>query len=142
MLAKRESSRLVRRVRRAFQLSIVAVLMVSIGTHWIALQSLAWVGMAVTYTVQKGSLVEGLSDTFDGEHPCPLCHAVKKGVDSEQAPQKGAPTVEGKDLKLTLALEQVPFFVFPPVQPKSWSMTSRHGWTLPSLPLTPPPEPA
>ena len=62
---------------RLSQTLVVAALVVSIGLHWAVLQSAAWVGMAVAYTVEKGSLSEGLSDTFDGDHPCPLCMVVQ-----------------------------------------------------------------
>ena len=75
-------------MKRIARLFIVAALMVSIGLPWAALQSVAWIGMAVTYTVEKGSVLEGLSDTFDGEHPCPLCHAVSTGQEKEKKQQQ------------------------------------------------------
>jgi hypothetical protein len=62
--------------------------MVSIGAQWAALQTAAWVSMAVTYSIKAGSLGEGLSQTFDGEHPCPLCCMVKKGTDTEKKDPK------------------------------------------------------
>ena len=64
---------------RLSQILVVAALVVSIGLHWAVLQSAAWVGMAVAYSVEKGSITEGLSDTFDGNHPCLLCKAVDEG---------------------------------------------------------------
>jgi hypothetical protein len=67
---------------------LVAALMVSIGAQWAVLQTAAWVGMAVTYSIKAGSVAEGLSQTFDGRHPCKLCCAIKKGTDTE----KKAPT--------------------------------------------------
>jgi hypothetical protein len=66
------------------QILVVAALVVSIGLHWALLQSAAWVGMAVAYSVEKGSLSEGLSDTFDGDHPCPLCKAVDEGKKNKE----------------------------------------------------------
>ncbi len=57
--------------------------MVSIGAQWVVLQSVAWIGMAVSYSVETGSLSDGLSMTFDGEHPCPLCCAIEVGTESE-----------------------------------------------------------
>jgi len=71
-------------MKRIARFLIVAALMVSIGLPWAALQSVAWIGMAFTYTVEKGSMVAGLSDTFDGAHPCPLCHAVSAGQEKEK----------------------------------------------------------
>jgi hypothetical protein len=67
---------------------LVAALMISIGAQWAVLQSAAWVGMAVTYSIKTGSMAQGLSQTFDGEHPCPLCCAVKKGTESEKKDPK------------------------------------------------------
>lgn len=66
------------------RLFIFAALMVSIGGQWMALQGVAWLSMAVTYTVETGSVATGLSQTFDGEHPCPLCKAVQKGSQEER----------------------------------------------------------
>ena len=62
--------------------------MVSIGGQWAVLQSAAWISMAVSYSIQSGSVSEGLSKTFDGEHPCKLCCMVKKGTDSENKDPK------------------------------------------------------
>ena len=57
--------------------------MLSIGAQWAVLQGVAWVGMAVAYSLEEGSVSEGLSKTFDGEHPCPLCEVVEKGTQEE-----------------------------------------------------------
>lgn len=123
------------------QILVVAALVVSIGLHWAVLQSAAWVGMAVAYSVEKGSLTEGLSDTFDGDHPCPLCKAVKQGQDSESKSQDDqAPTTKTKEVKLTLALVTVPKFVFSPSAPQHWIMTSSDLKTRREEPVTPPPQ--
>ncbi len=115
--------------------------MVSIGLHWAVLQSAAWVGMAVAYSVEKGSVVEGLSDTFDGDHPCPLCKAVEKGVESEQQPKEGQPPPsKTKEMKLTLALVSIPRFVFPPLEPKAWITTSSACFSRNERPVTRPPQ--
>ena len=126
---------------RLSQILVVAALMVSIGLHWAVLQSAAWVGMAVAYSVEKGSLSEGLSDTFDGDHPCPLCKAVKQGQDSESKSQNDqAPTTKTKEVKLTLALVTVPQFVFSPSAPHQWITTSSDLKTRREEPATPPPQ--
>jgi len=126
---------------RLSQILVVAALVVSIGLHWAVLQSVAWVGMAVAYSVEKGSLSEGLSDTFDGDHPCPLCKAVKQGQDSESKSQNDqAPTTKTKEVKLTLALVTVPQFVFSPSAPHQWIMTSSDLKTRREEPVTPPPQ--
>lgn len=121
----------------------VAALCLSIGLHWAALQSAAWVGMAVSYSIEKGSLTEGLSDTFDGEHPCPLCRAVQKGVDTEQkSPKEQAPLKKHKEAKQVLAIVEVPQFFFPPSEFGRWSTTPSQVNARQEPPATPPPEPA
>ena len=62
---------------------VVFALVVSIGAHWAILQSVAWLGMAVSYS-QNSSLTEALSKTFDGFHPCKLCKVVQEGKRSEK----------------------------------------------------------
>lgn len=89
-------------LRRTTRILIVAVLMFSIGLHWIVLQSAAWAGMLVTYTVREGSLLIGMSQTFDNEHPCPLCSAIKKGRHSEKKETRS--TEQKKKLDLTLGI--------------------------------------
>lgn len=67
---------------------LVSALMISIGAQWAVLQSAAWITMAVNYSIKTGSVAKGLSDTFDGDHPCPLCCVVKKGTESEKKDPK------------------------------------------------------
>jgi hypothetical protein len=76
---------------RLSQILVVAALVVSIGLHWAVLQSAAWVGMAVAYSVEKGSITEGLSDTFDGNHPCLLCKAVDEGKKGKEKTEVKSP---------------------------------------------------
>lgn len=40
-------------------------------------QEVAWAGMLVTYTRDRG-LVRGVVETFDGNHPCPMCAKAAK----------------------------------------------------------------
>src|SRR5476649_740007 len=53
------------------------------GGHWAALQSVAWTNMLVSYS-QKEPLREAIAKTFDGNHPCVLCHAVNAGKKTEK----------------------------------------------------------
>jgi hypothetical protein len=61
----------------------VLALCLALGLHWIALQSVAWTSMFVN-NMQHGSLCEAITKTFDGAHPCNLCHAVALGKKSEK----------------------------------------------------------
>ena len=58
-------------------------LVVLISGHWALLQSVAWVGMAYSYA-QEDSLDVALRKTFDGQHPCKLCKAVREGKQTER----------------------------------------------------------
>jgi hypothetical protein len=61
----------------------VCALVVLIGGHWFALQSAAWVGMAVNFSKTE-SVSVALQKTFDGKHLCKLCKIVKAGQASEK----------------------------------------------------------
>ena len=63
----------VRAAFRAFLLwcSLAACVVIGAGP-WVALQTFAWARMAVDYTVKTGSVGQGLTQTFDGEHPCEI----------------------------------------------------------------------
>jgi hypothetical protein len=55
----------------------------AIGLQWLTLQSIAWTAMIVDYS-KRGSLCEAIARTFDGAHPCSLCHIVEKGKTTEK----------------------------------------------------------
>ncbi|MCB1076292.1 MAG: hypothetical protein KDM64_00575 [Verrucomicrobiae bacterium] len=89
----------------AAKLVLTGALMLSIGAQWAVLQGVAWVGMAVSYSIREGSVSEGLSQTFDGKHPCPLCCAVKKGTqETSDDPVVPAPKSEVKSVKTDMIL--------------------------------------
>jgi hypothetical protein len=79
------------------RLAIVAALACSLGLHWGFLQSVAWVGMVVSYS-QDGGVGQALAKTFDGKHPCPLCQAIATGKKSEK---KSEFTLAGKKLEFS-----------------------------------------
>jgi hypothetical protein len=55
----------------------------TLGGHWLALQSLAWARMVRDFSRHE-SLVSALAKTFDGKHPCKLCLAIQHGQNSEK----------------------------------------------------------
>lgn len=57
------------------------------GGHWATLQAVAWSGMLVKYSSTSGLWV-GLQQTFDGDHPCPLCLAIRRAQQNRQAPDQ------------------------------------------------------
>ena len=70
-------------MRAAARLLTVAALCFAVGLHWLALQSIAWTAMMVKYS-QRVPLSVAVAQTFDGSHPCGVCHAVEKGQDSQK----------------------------------------------------------
>jgi len=69
--------------RAAGRFVTILALCCAIGLHWIALQSLAWTTMIVEYS-KHAPLRAAITQTFDGAHPCSLCHAVNAGKNSEK----------------------------------------------------------
>ena len=67
----------------------------AIGLHWVALQSLAWTTMIIDYS-KRAPLCQAITQTFDGAHPCSLCHAVNAGKNSEKKSdlQSSAPKID------------------------------------------------
>jgi hypothetical protein len=61
----------------------ILALCLSLGFHWLALQSVAWTTMLVA-NARHAPLSEAVAKTFDGNHPCDLCHAVANGQKSEK----------------------------------------------------------
>jgi hypothetical protein len=70
-------------LRCAGRIATISALCFSIGLHWIALQSLAWTTMVIDYS-RHAPLCQAIAQTFDGAHPCSLCHVVSKGKNSEK----------------------------------------------------------
>ncbi|HST31748.1 MAG TPA: hypothetical protein VLK27_13010 [Chthoniobacterales bacterium] len=64
---------------------IIAILALcsTVGLQWLALQSVAWTTMVLS-NARQVSFCEAVKRTFDGKHPCSLCHVVNKGKTSEQ----------------------------------------------------------
>jgi hypothetical protein len=94
---------------RCGKLLVVFALVLATGLHWAALQTVAWTTMlAANWTT--GSFSQAVSNTFDGEHLCPLCRAIAAAKKSEQKREFAA---------AALKLE------FPPVAEKFALISSR-----------------
>ena len=70
-------------LRCVARIATIFALCCAIGLHWIALQSLAWTTMIIDYSM-RASLRQAITQTFDGAHPCSLCHVVSTGKNSEK----------------------------------------------------------
>lgn len=84
----------------------------AIGLHWLALQSLAWTTMVVEYS-KRAPLRQAIAQTFDGAHPCSLCHAVSKGKASEKKSdiQSSNPRIDFICVTRAISLQR-PFTLF------------------------------
>ena len=73
----------------------VLALCCAIGLHWVALQSFAWTSMLIEYS-KSAPLCKAIAQTFDGDHPCSLCHIVATGKASEKKSdiQSPAPKID------------------------------------------------
>lgn len=108
--------------------------MISIGLHWSFLQSVAWVGMIVSYS-QTDSLSVALEKTFDGRHPCKLCHFVKDGQQQEQQKQD----IQKSGSKFDVCLDADHAVSFAPVPEIVVCRLTRLPSARFSAPLLPPP---
>ena len=64
----------------------------AIGGHFMVLQSVAWTSMVLS-NVRHENIGTAIEQTFDGQHPCPLCKRIEKARESEskqQTPQQVA----------------------------------------------------
>ena len=86
---------------------VVLALTFSLGAHWAFLQSVAWVSMIVSYS-RDASFVEAVGKTFDGNHPCCLCKAIKQGR-SEEKKQEQQQVKPGSKLDLGIIANPVSF---------------------------------
>jgi hypothetical protein len=77
------------------QIATIVALCCAIELHWVALQSVAWATMIVDYS-KRAPLCQAITQTFDGAHPCSLCHAVNAGKNSEKKSdlQSPAPKID------------------------------------------------
>ena len=62
---------------------LVVALLAAIDGHWAVLQTVAWTNM-LAENLQTSSVSEAMAKTFDGNHPCCLCKAIKQGKKSEK----------------------------------------------------------
>ena len=95
-------------IRRFAPVLLVVVLSLSLGLHWVALQSAAWVGMVISFS-QTTTLGEAINKTLAGAHPCKLCKLVEAGKQ-----QQGNQELTKPALKLEGSLTISSGGIFPP----------------------------
>jgi hypothetical protein len=106
---------------------------VTLGAHWVLLQSVAWMGMVVAYS-EHTTFKEAVVQTFDGKHPCCLCKAIAAAKKSEK---KNEFTLQIQKLEFPLLKERFAFT--PPSQFRLMPATDCFADFLSQKPPTPPP---
>jgi hypothetical protein len=112
---------------------MAAALVSSIGLHWAFFQSVAWVGMVITYS-QEGTLTQALVKTFDGKHLCSLCNQI---VQAQKSQKKSDRHFEVKKLEFINAGQVIAFDA-----PRHFQLQSAGNSSAPQFsqtPLVPPP---
>jgi hypothetical protein len=112
---------------------ILAVLSAT-GTHWLALQSVAWTAM-LAENLHSTSWQQAVERTFDGKHPCCLCKQIAAAKKSEK---KSDAQVEIK--KLDYSYTTFEFVFCPPSHFYEISAPDDVAASLTRAPSDPPPE--
>jgi hypothetical protein len=112
---------------------VVFALVSTISAHWALLQTVAWTTMLAN-NLQSSSLPNAVAMTFDGQHPCPICHAIAAAKKSEQKNQ-----MTNQNQKLDLILIDEKLVLIAPSQVELFPRTDHSAESLFPKPLTPPP---
>lgn len=127
-------------IKKAGAVLCLLAMFIAGGGHWAVLQTIAWGRMIVDYS-RTASLATAVEETFDGDHPCPMCTSIKKGRSdeqkSEQTPPLAKPTKAPEPMYLP-AIARVAPAAFHRL-PHDFERVSRPA-DLAEPPPTPPPQ--
>jgi hypothetical protein len=99
-------------LRQVGRIATIGALCCAIGLHWVALQSFAWTNMLIEYS-KRGPLCQAIAQTFDGAHPCSLCHVVATGKASEKKSDIQSPVPKIDIICVARVIELIsPFALF------------------------------
>src|ERR1700694_2832187 len=114
---------------------VIAILALccAIGLQWVALQSIAWTTMIVDYS-KRAPLCQAIEQTFDGAHPCSLCHVVKAGKNSEKKSDLQSPAP-----KIDMICVARPIRLLPPLAPFEYAASLFPSSDIGYSPPVPPP---
>jgi hypothetical protein len=118
---------------RCGKILVILALVFSTGLHWAALQTVAWTTMLAA-NLSTQSFFEAVSQTFDGEHPCPLCKAISAGKKSEKKSE--ALTIK---LKLEFPPAAEKFVLVAPKMFAPFTLETISAASISSPPPLPPP---
>lgn len=91
------------RLRHIAKLLVIGALFVSVGGHYVLLQTVAWGNMLFSYS-QNESFAEAARKTFDGDHPCEMCKLVKESREKENQRKPQAKAEAKLDVVLPVAV--------------------------------------
>jgi hypothetical protein len=118
-------------LRFAVKTFATVAICLAIGLQWFGLQSVAWTAMMVR-NARQVTFCQALKRTFDGAHPCSLCHVVNKGNAQKRDVQTASTRIDIACVSRTIRLlpRQIPFEY--PIK------SVRFGESLDSPPVPPP----
>jgi hypothetical protein len=113
---------------------MLLVLFAASGGHWMALQSLAWTRMLLSYS-RGGHIVTAVTKTFDGKHPCSLCKEVARSKSTEPRP------TNAMELESQATFVQPALVTLVRLEGTSWKLEipEWHGEVRAEQPTAPPP---
>jgi hypothetical protein len=112
---------------------VMVTLVAMLGAHWAMLQTVAWTTMFAD-NLHSGSFCDAVTETFDGQHPCPLCQAIAAGKQSEKKTEFSFPSQ-----KLEFPPLKENFILVAPSQFQLLPSADSFAESLVHPPLTPPP---
>jgi hypothetical protein len=118
---------------RIGKMFVIVTLVATTGAHWALLQSVAWTTMLAD-NLRTQSMTEAVSQTFDGDHPCPLCKAIAAAKKSEHKSETTSPV---QKLEFLPSAEKMIL-----IAPKNFRFSPPVNYfaeSLPQKPLLPPP---
>jgi len=134
-LTQTDPSTIFRPVFRRFgQIFMIVAALSATGTHWLALQSLAWTTM-LTENLQTTSWQRAVQRTFDGKHPCCLCKEIAKNKRSEKKPD-----TQAESKKLEYSYTSFEFVFYPPTYFYEVRVANGAAISLTQSPSVPPPK--
>jgi len=120
-------------LRTAARFTAVLALCFAFGFQWVALQSIAWTAM-ILQNAKQTSLCEAMKRTFDGAHPCSLCHIVNKGKTSQEKRD-----VQSSSPKIDIMCVARSIRLLPRVEALQYPTISLSNFELAHSPASPPP---
>ena len=92
--------------------------------------------MLISYS-QSGSVATAIANTFDGNHPCPLCKAIAK---AEKGSKKQ--DLQAGSGKIDMEFRRQTALLFPPRQREEWRHFAENAPAFFTEPSVPPPRTA